>query len=111
MMSPREALAHYLDSYLNLTRQSGARFSRVTGVNKAWVCAALHPGDYRDSKSAIPGKLDEVLDVLDLTLAPRDHTVPSVAQVTEMIDRMKAPPSAKRVAKAAVHAAGLMKET
>jgi DNA-binding XRE family transcriptional regulator len=113
MMDPRELLAHHLKSYREQHDLTLDELAQRTGVNKGQLYAAENPSNpkYADSRAFVCNKLDDILAQLELTFAPVDDVVPSVAHIISLIDRMEASAGAKSVAMAAVHAAGLTRIT
>ena len=118
-MTPLESLAHYtgeaarVETSEGLAKRCGILSSKGKGI-KNYVHRAIHPNakhsQYRHYAPVVSENLIKLLEGLELTFAPVDDAVPTPAQICHEISQMDAPDDAKRVAMAAVYAAGLMKE-
>ncbi len=111
-MEPRKVLATFMSTYRSQNGLTLDELAQRTGVNKGGLYAAEHPDKpkYADVRAFVSNKLDDILAELGLTFAPVDNVVPTVAQIVMLIGQMDAPRAAKRVAIAAVHAAGLQRD-
>jgi hypothetical protein len=118
-MTPLETLAHYtreaarVETSAGLAERCGILDKHGKGIRN-WIHRAIHSnephGQYRHYAPVLSEHLRNLLDGLGLTFAPVDDSVPTAAHVCHMISQMDAPDDAKRVAIAAVYAAGLMTE-
>ena len=119
-MTALEALAHYtgeaarVETSAGLAKRCGILDKHGEGI-KNWIHRAIHSnephGQYRHYAPVISENLCKLMEGLGLTFAPvPDRSAFTAGHVTAMIEQMDAPDDAKRVAIAAVYAAGLMTE-
>lgn len=106
MMDPREIFAHHLKTYREQTGQTMDGIEAAFGVKRNWLCRAENPAKYVGRRSVVSENLEQMLEVIGLTFAPVDDSVPTTAAICLLIDRMRVDSEAKRVIKAAVREAG-----